>query len=347
MSRIKLPVTRYYGSKRKLITQIWDEFEKLGIEFTSTLDVFGGSGIFSYFSKTKGKSVIYNDIFKFNCINAHALIGNCFNHLSKDEALDLLEPKAGRTYKSFVAEHYKGIYFPEIENNIIDIAVQNIQHMNDLGKRNAAFYLLIQSCLIKRPYNLFHRKNLNLRTNFTGGNFGNKTTWERSFSELFERFNKELDEFCIKGVQLPIILNSSALECKASADLVYIDPPYFRKNGHVSYHSRYHFLEGLVNYDEIEVKINFNKNHHEIIINKSSEFENKDRIINDFDNLLKMHSSSIIVISYRNTGIPSIEELGNLVRKYKNNVRLISLGDYTYALSHNKVQNVEFLIIGY
>ena len=41
-----------------------------------------------------------------------------------------------------------------------------------------------------------------------------------------------------------------------------------------TYHSKYHFLEGLANYSDIESNINWEKKNNEITINKSSEFEN-------------------------------------------------------------------------
>ena len=59
MPKLKLPITRYYGSKRKLVERIWNEIELLGLEFNSVLDVFGGTGIFSYYSKVKGKRVVF------------------------------------------------------------------------------------------------------------------------------------------------------------------------------------------------------------------------------------------------------------------------------------------------
>ena len=42
---MKLPVTRYYGSKRKLVDKIWAILEQEGVEFDSFLDLFGGTGI--------------------------------------------------------------------------------------------------------------------------------------------------------------------------------------------------------------------------------------------------------------------------------------------------------------
>ena len=42
---MKLPGTRYYGSKRKLIEEIRAVLEERKIQFNSILELFGGTGI--------------------------------------------------------------------------------------------------------------------------------------------------------------------------------------------------------------------------------------------------------------------------------------------------------------
>jgi adenine-specific DNA-methyltransferase len=346
MSKIKLPITRYYGSKRKLVELIWSELETLDLQFDTVLDIFGGSGIFSYFSKLKGKSVYYNDIFSFNYIIGKALIQNEINLLTDEDVDSLLTMDPTVNYKKTVAENFYDIYFTAEENTQLDIVVQNIQRLVP-EKKDSAYYILFQSCLIKRPYNLFHRKNLNLRTNFNGGGFGNKVTWERPFEELFNKFNKELNEFVFCNGRENFSLNTSALECEVRADLVYIDPPYFKTNSHVPYHSKYHFLEGLANYDLIPDKIDLTKKHKEIMINKSTEFESKLTFLQDLGMLFQNHQNSILVVSYRSNGVPTIEQIELLMKQYKERVISISLKKYNYVLNSKGSENYEFLIIGY
>ena len=57
---MNLPVTRYYGSKRRLLDKIWDALSLHQIEFDSMLDLFGGTAIVSYYMAQKGKNIIYN-----------------------------------------------------------------------------------------------------------------------------------------------------------------------------------------------------------------------------------------------------------------------------------------------
>lgn len=348
MPEIKLPVTRYYGSKRKLIHKIWEIISDLGIEFDSVLDIFGGTGTFAYFAKKHNKEVIYNDIFKFNFNIGKKLIEQSSNELSLTEAINLLKVNPDVKYKTTIASNFKDVYYTDEENKQIDIFIQNANLLENENKRLSAFYILYQSCIIKRPYNLFHRNNLSMRTNYSGGNFGNKTTWERTFEELFERFLKELDEVCFDNGRRNVAVNFSALNCPRGADLIYIDPPYFSSSGsHTTYHSKYHFLEGLANYNEIEINIDWEKRNNEIKINKSSEFEKPNSFLLQLEELVCKYPDSQIVISYRNKGIPTIEEISDMLRQVRPNNRVLSidLGLYNYALNKSNDTNNEFLII--
>lgn len=346
MSLLGSPITRYYGSKRKLVNRIWESLETQ-IQFNSFLDLFGGSASVSYLAKTKGKQVIYNDLFKFNYYIGKALIEESNTQLTENEVLTLLKPKSEFNYRSVIERNFKGIYYPDSENEQIDLIVQNIEMLENDNKKAGAYYMLFQACIIKRPYNLFHRNNLNLRTNFNGGNFGNKVTWERSFEELFLKFYAELKAYTFDNGMQNKAINFSALQCPEHADLVYIDPPYFHPRNHVPYHSKYHFLEGLAHYDEIENNINQLSRNKEIIINKSKEFESKANFLHDLNLLLAMHQNSAIAISYRSNGIPTIEEISNTLAVYKNNVHAVNLGNYGYALNRSNSDNYEYLILGY
>jgi len=348
MPEIKLPVTRYYGSKRKLVKKIWEALTEQGLEFDSVLDIFGGTGSFSYFAKKNNKEVIYNDIFTFNQHIGQKLIEQSSNELGLDEAVGLLFPQKGISYRNSITKNFNGIFFTNEENQQIDVFVQNADRLESNNKKLSAYYILYQSCIIKRPYNLFHRNNLSMRTNYSGGGFGNKVTWERSFEELFKRFIDELNEVTFDNGRNNIAVNFSALNCPMRADLVYIDPPYFSKTrNHTTYHSKYHFLEGLAHYNEIEQNIDFGKTNNEIQINKTTEFEKPQLFCNQLGQLLRQHNDASVAISYRNNGIPSIEEIAETVQISRPNsrVEIIDLGLYGYALNKSNSSNNEFLII--
>lgn len=346
MNKIKLPVTRYYGSKRRIIDQIWQFIESENIEFNSVLDLFGGTGTFAYKSKMEGKEVIYNDIFKFNSIIGKSLIQNNSNKITQKEIEFVLTKDNSFDYKYHIKEVFKDIYYLEEENILIDIIVQNINRLKKNYSRYIAFYGLFQTCLIKRPFNTFHRKNLNLRINDVKRNFGNKVTWEKRIEDLFRKFCKEANSYIIDNGKKNKSINSSALKCKKTADLIYIDPPYVSEKGsHVDYHSRYHFLEALVHYEDFRKKIKFDKLNHEVQIGKSLEFETKKNIKVDIEKIIKKYQEKIIVFSYRNYGIPSIQEIEEIFIKNNMTYTIYTINDHSYALNLSNKILVEYLFV--
>lgn len=344
---MQLPVTRYYGSKRKIVERIWDALAERQIEYNSVLDVFGGTGIVSYYMAAKGKEVIYNDIMQFNCMIAGALLQSHKGVLTEEQMLGLLQENPHFNYRNYIEDLYRGVYYLEEENHQIDIVAQNIVQL-PIELQPSAYYVFFQSCMIKRPFNIFHRKNLSLRTNFTTARFGNKKTWEIPFEDLFVRFTRELNKFQFEQLPRVQIDNFSALNLHRYADLVYIDTPYFTTQGtNVSYHARYHFLEGLVNYEQIPEYISRTKNNLELTLHQCDEFEQKATFVQNLDALLAMHEQSIIALSYTSNGYPTIDELVELMCLHKPHVDAVSLGRHSFALNHNNANREEFLIIGY
>jgi hypothetical protein len=141
-------------------------------------------------------------------------------------------------YEEIITKTFKNYYFLDEENRWLDRTVNNIFTLNRLYSGNVlyqkqalAIWALGQACLIKRPFNLFHRKNLDLRTRDVPRNFGNKSTWETPFPLAMCRFVEEANQtvfdnnrqnkaFCIDAFQVE----------QAGYDLVYLDPPYFFEN---------------------------------------------------------------------------------------------------------------------
>jgi len=150
--------------------------------------------------------------------------------------------------------------------------------------------------------------------------------------------------------------------CRAF-DLVYIDTPYISKKGvGVDYFGFYHFLEGLVNYSKWGGMIDYGTKHKRLKGQPPTPFPltkggqggcgkgdgsvwiNKNQIHSAFDKLFEKFKDSILVVSYRSDGIPSIEELKNSLKKYKLYVEELRRKDYKYVLSNNHSEEV--LLIG-
>lgn len=349
------PTTRYQGSKRKILPWIYENIKDL--KFESALDVFGGTAVVSYLLKKMGKTVTYNDNLKFNYLIGKAIIENSSTKLSEGDLKILMKKKVIGSYR-LIREYFKDIYYYDYENRWIDNTVGSICTMNSYPeevlqyKQALSYYALFQACLIKRPFNLFHRKNLNLRDNEVERSFGNLSSWNKSFKKHFVNFSNEASDLVFYNGKECRALNQSVFNFNENSyDLVYLDPPYFREhssNETSDYLRIYHFLEGIAKYSEWEEFIDFNSINNgfknEIFVNDI----NINNITESLEDILVRFKKSIIVLSYKKGGIPSIETITKIFKKTKKNVYTRSL-HYKYALNHQNgdaSKNREVLIIG-
>jgi adenine-specific DNA methylase len=337
------PSTRFQGSKLKIINWIWDSIKDL--KFDTALDAFGGAGSVAFMLKQNGKSVTYNDILKFNWVIGLALIENDSVKLSDEDIDFLLTEHPEICYPTFIQDTFKGIYFTDEENKWIDRVVTNISLLPDPFKKALGYFALFQACIIKRPFNLFHRNNLYLRQSEVKRNFGNKSTWDTPFEIHFIKFVNEANKGVFSNGRKNNALNFDVFEIENKYDLVYIDTPYINKNGvGTDYHNFYHFLEGLVNYHEWKDLIDFNTKNRRLYA-RDCPWTDKKRIHDSFNKLFNLYKDSILVVSYRSDGIPSVEDLETILKRYKSNVKEVKRKSYKYALSNN--QSEEILLIGY
>jgi adenine-specific DNA-methyltransferase len=352
----KFPTTRYQGSKRKILPWIHEVVKDL--EFETVLDACGGSASVSFLFKKMNKTVTYNDKLKFNYFIGKAIIENSNVTFTDEDFANLLGTNDYVTYYNFIEETFEDIYYHPSENRILDRLVSNIIHMNHYEgtildyKKAIAYYALFQASLIKRPFNLFHRNNLYIRTNKVDRNFGNKITWDKAFKTHLKKFMSEVNSNIFDSGKRCIATNESLLEMEnTNFDLVYIDSPYLNKEGNnetSNYLKCYHFLEGLSNYNQWEGLIDFDSNNLRFNnADKENDF-NKETIHQTFENIFEKFRNSILVISYKKGGTPSINFLVKLMKKFKKNV-VTKSQHYTYALSKQNgdaKMNREVLIIG-
>ena len=160
---ISIPTTRYQGSKRKILPWLYECMK--GYYFHTVLDAFGGSGMVSCLLKRMGKRVTYNDLFRFNQMIGESVVENNRTQLT-DEDVDYILTNEGDC-GTFISENFAGIYYLNEENQWLDRVISNIESLDMRyegrklkHKKAIAYNALFQSCLAKRPYNLFHRKNL-------------------------------------------------------------------------------------------------------------------------------------------------------------------------------------------
>jgi hypothetical protein len=97
-------------------------------------------------------------------------------------------------------------------------------------------------------------------------------------------------------------------------------------------------------YDEWHDHIDSRSKHHRLRP-RPTEWIDKNQIYSAFERLFSKYRDSIIVVSYRSDGIPTVSDLVALLERYKNCVRLVDFGQYKYVLSTNS-ESTEVLLLG-
>lgn len=340
--KVQFPSTRYQGSKNDISDWIWSILQNY--DFQSFLEPFSGTAAVGFEAKRHGKETKVNDILAFNHRIGKAIIENSNVQLSDEDIEYILEDHENVEYPTLIQDEFEDIYFTAEENEWLDKVVTNIRNMDNEYKRALAFAALGQACLTKRPYNLFHRANLYMRTQDVERSFGNKTTWEKPFPKAFKQYVEEFNKAVFDNGQQNAAFNKNVFELETQTDLVYCDPPYIsKKSGGTDYKFYYHFLDGMINYDSWKENIDRSVKTKRLQYEKSV-WNDKNEIHDAFDQLFQKFQDSIIAVSYNTEGIPSVKELKQMLGKYKDDVRVEAKG-YQYALSESGDVK-EVLIVG-
>ncbi|MHA2244640.1 MAG: DNA adenine methylase [Candidatus Hodarchaeales archaeon] len=339
------PQTRYQGSKLKLLDWFQPIFQK--IRFDSVLDAFGGTGAVSHMFKRMGKEVTYNDVLTSNWYIGKALIENNSTKFDSLKAASLFQKKKnGYNYLTVIQDQFHDIYFTDEENKLLDITVQNSFCLKNHYEKALCLFALFQACIQKRPFNLFHRKNLYLRLSNVKRSFGNKKTWDTPFPELMLRALKEGNQAVFDNSMTNKALNFSILDIPIpdeGYDLVYLDPPYISPEGiGVDYRDYYHFLEGICNYNKWEDLIDLNSKHKRLKL-VENEWNDPKQIFKSIEKTISKFQDSKLVISYRDPGIPGIEALRDILLNFKKKAS-VYVKDYKYALTLKKKKTKEILL---
>jgi adenine-specific DNA-methyltransferase len=341
-----LPPTRFYGSKRKLLPWIYSNVAHL--KFETALDLFGGSASVSLLFKIMQKSVVYHDGFRFNEDVGRTLLATQIPMSRPDLVLFLnsILPQTG-----FISTMFEGIFYTNEENRWLDGFLTQLSEYGLSPTRTSLLrYLLYQACLKKRPFNLFHRANLGLRTNgAVKRSFGNLVTWERSFGlHMLQAYDELLHNSASRGPEGTVLPSQNVENIPAGYDLVYIDPPYISSSegrNWDNYWRRYHFLEGLARYQEWEQLIDPHSNIRLLAQPEwISPWSHRGTFAERLFSLVEKHRDSIVVLSYVSDAYPRDDEIKAFFRSQFTST-VFDAKIHTHALSPSA--KTELLFIGW
>jgi DNA adenine methylase len=336
----KYPTTRYMGSKQKLLQHISESVKDL--EFESVIDLFSGSGIVGYMFKTQGKKIVSNDHMHMSHTFTKAMIENNGTILDPEKAKELLRKNIESD--KFVQRTFKGLYFTNSENILIDNIRANIKELDNDYEAAIAMSALIRACTKKRPRGIFTY----VGDRYDDGRKDLQTSLGQHFIDAVFAINNAIFDNGKKNEAR----NSDAMKLKPLKNsLVYIDPPYFTPKSDAEYVRRYHFVEGLArDWNGVEIQ--------EHTLTKKfkgypTPFSTQIGASNAFDLLFKRFSENILLVSYSSNSLPSLDEMVALMSKYKEHVEVIPVNyKYSFGNQNNKVGNnrnsvQEYLFLGY
>lgn len=335
----KYPSTRYMGSKAKLLPHIRDVIRQ--IDCDTVLDLFSGSGIVSYMLKSEGKQVISNDYMALCTAYAKALVENNSVTLPDDLAGRLLEVNEGRD--RFVQETFQGLYFKDEENVLIDNIRSNIKGLRNPYHRAIATASLCRACFKKRPRGIFTYVGYR----HDDGRKDLRMTFEEQFLEAVRVNNEAVFDNGKKNKAR----RGDAMTIRNKPDLVYMDPPYFSLHSDNEYVRRYHFAEGIAcDWQGVEMQWHTKTKKFK---NYPTPFSSKKGAYDAFDRLFRKFRESVQVVSYSSNSLPTLDEMVELMSKYKQHVEVIAV-DYKYSfgtqnhkIGDNNNTVKEYIFVGY
>ena len=276
MKKISINNRRYIGSKYRMINFIDEVMKKEKIEYSSFLDLFGGTGIVGDFFNSQKTKVYVNDLLKSNYLSYLAWFGNekidkkkIQNYIELYNSLDNLED-------NYFSLNFSNTYFSEFNCKKIGYIRENIEsnYINgELNTRERA--VLITSLLYAMDkiantvghYDAY-RKNGNL-----------DRTLELCMLDLKSNTNNKNNKVFNE--------DSNELVRKIKADVVYIDPPYNSRQ----YSDAYHLLENVAMWEKNEV----------FGVAKKSKYCSVSAPL-AFKDLIENINAKYIIVSYNNMG---------------------------------------------
>lgn len=334
------PSTRFMGSKRKLLDDIWAVASQFRYE--TAIDLFAGSGVVSYMFKSHGARVISNDHMHMSWQYAKAMVENNQRRLPNAAVEHLLQDTAESD--RFVEKTFAGLYFTDEENCLIDRVRANIGTLGNAYDRAIATSALMRACTKKRARGIFTYVGLR----YDDG----RRDLQLSLDEHFRLAVAAINDAIFSNGKRNLAICGDALQVAAPKNsLVYMDPPYYSPLSDNEYVRRYHFIEGIARgWDGVEIQ---DHTKTKKFASYTTPFSSRNGAHEAFDALFKKYRKNILMVSYASNGLPTMDEIIDLMRRYKTEVDVVpvehrySFGNQGHKVNDNNNAVREYLFIGH
>ena len=309
---------RYMGNKTDHLDFIEKTIDTYKDKLQPTLfDAFGGTGSVTQYFNSKGYTVTTNDInnyayklcFSRNNITAKDLTFKGLN-LKIEEVLENLNKckKKGFVYKNYSPNtkcKYERKYFTNENAEKIDGIRTQIEDWYKSKKITNKEYIHLIAILIETT---------SLYSNIPGtyGAFLTKKWDTRALKKLTLNLNIHKNLLASNNNENNKTYNTdirNLIKKVTSCDFLYLDPPYNERD----YSSYYHVLETIAKYDNPELKENKTGTKKNLT---KSNWCKKNEVIKELDYVIKNSNAKVVLLSYNNEGIMSVEDIKKIFEKY-------------------------------
>lgn len=320
----------YIGSKKTLLPFLYETISSVTSEKNGVfVDLFAGTGIVGSFFKSKGYSIISNDLQYYSYILNRNYVGNHkkleFEGLKTE--IKLQKGKTGNQRHIFL--------FSQDEVPVVNYV---IDYLNDLiGKEGFIFqnYTVAGTKEQEFERNYFSEENAKkcdaIRDLIEVWKEEKKITEDEYFfllaslleaidrvantASVYGAFLKKLKKTALNPMRLvPAdfsitekehrVYNCDANEliCRISCDVLYLDPPYNERQ----YSANYHLLETIAKKDNPKIKGKTGLRDYK---SQKSRYCSKNDVKNAFAELIKNAKARFIFLSYNNEGLLKTEDI--------------------------------------
>ncbi|MHB1243049.1 MAG: DNA adenine methylase [Gaiellaceae bacterium] len=323
------------GSKNRLLPWMREVLSEL--EFESALDAFSGSGCVAYMLKAMGKRVWANDFLRFATDLAEATVVNSGCLLTEDDVDRLLTFAPDR--RRFIETQFRGIFYSDRDNVFLDQVCARLLELPP-AKHALARAALYRSCLKRIPRGVFTVAGLDRSSD---GRRDLRLSLQEHFLESVDVFN----DLVFDNGEDHRATNADVFSLDPSGiDLVYLDPPYVPRADDNCYIKRYHFLEGLSTYwsgAEFHPSSKVRK-----LKKRYTPFSYRAEAAAALEGLFERFAGATIVLSYSSNGYPDLEDILEILQRYKSRIAVHEKDHRYHFGTHSAVRRavaIEYLIV--